>query len=140
MGSSYCTGGRHVARLLLTGVPGWLTQAFLESFERRPIPGISHVRALVQPGHEHAQLGVDAVPGDLRDDQSLLSALSGVDLVLHAAGVLHPRTTSEWYDVNTRGTQNLVDAAAGAGVRRFVFISSNAAAGRGARPDDLLTE
>ena len=67
--------------------------------------------------------------GDIRDPAVAADAMQGIDLVLHAAGILHPRRIADLYAINRDGTAHLARAAVAAGVRRFVFISTNAAAG-----------
>jgi nucleoside-diphosphate-sugar epimerase len=134
--------------VLLTGVPGWLTDALLQSLRTTPGPGLTAVRCFVQPGvriaigaaEGAAGIPVECAIGDLRDPASLTAALQGVDTVLHAAGVLHVRRTRDWYEINTYGTARLVEAAVAARVERFVFVSSNAAAGRSDRRERPLTE
>jgi nucleoside-diphosphate-sugar epimerase len=124
--------------LLVTGAPGWLTDAFLRSIARDPLPGFSRVRCLVhashpfEPGERIGRWGMDAeiVRCRLEDEPLLAEATRGVDAIVHSAAVLHPRTIEEYYSVNALGTRNLARAAAGAGVRRFVYVSTNAAAGR----------
>ena len=72
--------------------------------------------------------GAEVVTGDLLDPASLARACAGVDGVLAAAhgllgsGRYSPRT------VDGEGNHNLVDAARGAGVTNFVFISLHGAA------------
>ncbi len=52
-------------------------------------------------------------------------ALPGSDAVFHLAGVAHTRGTESLYQaVNVEATERLAQAAARAGVRRFVFVSS----------------
>jgi nucleoside-diphosphate-sugar epimerase len=56
-------------------------------------------------------------------------ALQGVDLVVHAAALTHVfrQTLSDrqrFDEINARGTGRLAQAAAAAGVRRFVYLSS----------------
>ena len=131
--------------LTVTGVPGWLTHAFLASLRAAPLRGTGSATALVH----HAVVVDDALraaypnvtawhaldlaaPGDLRP------LLDGAETVVHAAGVIHVRTPREWDDVNTRGTIALAVAAKAAGVKRFVFLSSNAAGGASGA-DDVLT-
>jgi nucleoside-diphosphate-sugar epimerase len=68
------------------------------------------------------------VIGDIADGD-LTAALEGVTAVVHAAArthVLHDSAdNAELYiHTNTRGTERLAQAAAQAGVRRFVFVSS----------------
>jgi nucleoside-diphosphate-sugar epimerase len=75
-----------------------------------------------------------------KDQSGVTQMLAGVDVLLHAAGVIHVRRTAEWYRVNTEGTAALARAARDAGVHRFVFISSNAAGGACETETQVLTE
>jgi nucleoside-diphosphate-sugar epimerase len=59
------------------------------------------------------------------------SVLPDVDCVIHLAGLAHEKNTSNnlnfpcsYREINTEGTLNLARQAAGAGVKRFIFISS----------------
>jgi nucleoside-diphosphate-sugar epimerase len=60
--------------------------------------------------------------------------------VVHAAGIIHVRRTEDWYRINAGGTRALLEAAAAAGVKRFVFISTNAVGGRSESRDHLMCE
>ncbi|MDO5735130.1 MAG: NAD(P)-dependent oxidoreductase [Propionibacteriaceae bacterium] len=67
---------------------------------------------------------------DLSDFDDVLALMEGVDTVLHLAGSASP--TSTWEDVleaNIIGFRNVLEASRQAGVRRFVFASSNHAMG-----------
>ena len=65
------------------------------------------------------------------DSEALTAAMRGCEVVYHAAGVnaLCFRDTGPLFEVNVRGSRNVVDAAAAAGVRRVVYTSSAAALG-----------
>jgi nucleoside-diphosphate-sugar epimerase len=91
---------------------------------------------------EHAVLNLDLKPpdatstaefvsADVRDDSALLEAFQGADAVVHAAGIPGPTfgTESETQEINVGGTRNVGLAAAGAGVPRVVFISSESVLG-----------
>ena len=71
---------------------------------------------------------VDFVEGDYANEAILASALRGADTVFHLASVTTPSTGTDdpIHDVqaNLVSTLRLFDAAARAGVRRVVFISS----------------
>jgi len=132
-------------KLLVTGVPGWLADAFLHSVARDPLPGLEEVRSLVMPGAqapriESSRPRFTAIEGSLEDQASLAAATAGCDAVLHAAGLLHVRRTADWYRVNTEGTAHLLQAATAAGVKRVVLISTNAAGGRAPNTRHLMTE
>lgn len=67
------------------------------------------------------------VAGDLLDPASLAVACEGIETVFHCAGYAHAFASSDpdaHWRINFEGTGNLLAAAGGAGVRRFVFLSS----------------
>lgn len=131
------------AHVFLTGYPGWLAEGLLAYWKKAPL---KHLTLLVEPKF-HAHPGqFDALPfpvtvvsADLCDSSSYAAALQGVDQVIHAAGVIHPPLfhVHEYKRVNVQGTRALGEIAARAQVRRFVFISSNAAGGRASGTDQL---
>jgi nucleoside-diphosphate-sugar epimerase len=86
---------------------------------------------------------VTLVAGDVTDPGSLDAFLErGRDAVLfHCAGLIHPAWSSrDFARVNAAGTRNVVDAAARAGVRRFVHVSSNSPLGCNPAPDHVFDE
>jgi nucleoside-diphosphate-sugar epimerase len=67
---------------------------------------------------------VTTVQADLRDPATLAPALSGVDVVVHFAGVLFaPRPERFLPETNTRWFDNLVTAALDARVARLILVS-----------------
>jgi len=74
------------------------------------------------------RLGVPLVLADLDDPASLAAAMDGCDTVFHLAGH-YPRLSLEG-DValatGTRQMRHVLDAAAAAGVRRLLYVSSTA--------------
>ena len=67
---------------------------------------------------------------DLEDYDEVRALMDGVEVVLHLAGEASPEAT--WDDVltpNIIGFRNVLEAARDAGVKRFVFASSNHAMG-----------
>ena len=123
---------------LITGYPGWLTTRLLTTLQQPPTDPWQATlapyrwRALTLPGFSPGDLppNVESIhPGDIRDPAAATAALRDVDLVLHAAGILHPRRIRDLYAINRDGTAHLARAAVRAGVSRFAFVSTNAAAG-----------
>ena len=94
----------------VTGPDGWLGSRLVESL-RGAYPG-AEVRGMT---------------GDLRNPADCERFVAGAKnaVLFHTAGVIHPRRVREFYEVNVQGTQNLLDAARHAGVRRIVAVSSN---------------
>lgn len=72
----------------------------------------------------------DRIVGDIGPDTDWRGALEGLSCVVHCAAHVHRMQPGQGDDlaayrrVNTQGTLRLAQAAAQAGVRRFVFISS----------------
>lgn len=120
-------------RVLVTGGTGFLG--------RRITP------QLLQRGHDVTVLarsqgryggwlpsGASFAAADVCDPDSLVGALRGIDAVCHAAGIPRgassdPYREAAMREVNAVGTRNVCRAAAWAGVRRVVIVSSIAVYG-----------
>lgn len=78
-----------------------------------------------------AELGAEPVRGDVLDLDALAAAMRGCEVVYHAAGAnaFCLRDPSPLFEVNVGGSENVVRAAAQAGVRRVVYTSSAATLG-----------
>ncbi|HWO73793.1 MAG TPA: SDR family NAD(P)-dependent oxidoreductase [Dehalococcoidia bacterium] len=116
--------------VLVTGATGFLGSHVAE----RLVQQGAQVRVLTRGRSRLTYLdGLEAerVEGDLRDHESLARAVQGVDIVVHAAGLTMGAALSEaeFHEVNALATGRLAKAAREAGVRRFVYVSSQAAQG-----------
>jgi nucleoside-diphosphate-sugar epimerase len=116
------------AKVLVTGGTGFIGRPLV----RRLAKIADEVRVLALPqdtGAEELRQFSDRVrviEGDVRSFARVQAACDGIDIVFHCAGVVTdwaPRRLFE--DVNVAGTKNVLDAAANAGVRRLVYISTN---------------
>ncbi len=75
-------------------------------------------------------LDVEYVYGELSDPASLELAVKEVDWVFHLAGVTKARDEAGYIKANTTGTRNLLNACRDhASIKKFVFVSSQAAGG-----------
>lgn len=108
--------------LALTGATGFVGSRFLDD----ALAAGHDVRALARRP-QPARDGVDWVAGDLDDAGALATMCEGADAVVHIAGLIKATTREAFEAANAGGTMNLVEAARGAGVRRFVLLSSLAA-------------
>lgn len=127
-------------KVLITGVPGWLGNRFLEvlvnGFNGGGPLNDWQIRCLCIDGSDTNSLepflqhkNFEIVLGDLTKKVSLKEPLRGVDIVFHLAGIIHPKKIKDLYSLNTVGTLNLISEALSAGVKRFIYISSNSVGG-----------
>jgi len=115
-------------KVLVTGASG-----FLGSHIAEQLAGQRHgLRLLLRKTSSRRFLSgfaYEEASGDITDSHTLPSAVEGVDVVVHAAGLVKARSEAEFQAVNAGGTANLVRAAESASVKRFVYVSSLAAHG-----------
>jgi nucleoside-diphosphate-sugar epimerase len=116
-----------LARVLsLTGATGFLGQHIAEACRDRGW----HVRAIVRPGSPRSlPPGIERRESPLAAS-SLARAVSGSDVIIHAAGLTRARSENAFNVVNVLGTRAVVEAANACGVR-LVHLSSQAAIGPG---------
>jgi uncharacterized protein YbjT (DUF2867 family) len=92
----------------------------------------SDVRALVRRGAGHAgagplaDAGAEVFDGDLTDPASIMRACAGIDTVVCTATAMPNAAGDALKRVDHDGVLNLIAAAEGAGVRRFVYTSYSA--------------
>jgi len=133
VGSSVLAG----SSILVTGATGSFGRAFL----RYALNHLDPQRIVVFSRDELKQYEVRQMfgddprlrcfIGDVRDRTRLVRAMHGVDHVVHAAALKQVDTAeynpSEYVATNVDGSQNVVDAAIEAGVRRVVALSTDKA-------------
>jgi uncharacterized protein YbjT (DUF2867 family) len=99
---------------------------------RRLLAEGRNVRVLVRPASNYQPLveaGAQPVFGDLKDPASLKAACQGVDTVITTANSAMRGGDDNPMTVEHQGNINLIDAAAEAGIKQFIFVSaSNASA------------
>lgn len=122
-------------KVLVTGGAGHLGANLLRRLQS---DGGCELRALARPGDNNEGItsaGVEMVPGDLRDLDSLRDACKGIDRIYHAAAQISTVAgkEDELFANNVLGTKNLLQAAREAGCGRVVVTGSFSAVGR--RPD-----
>ena len=112
--------------ILVTGANGFVGQALCAALERRG----QRVRRALRVARPPAGAADSVTVGDLDAATAWDAALRGVDTVIHLAARTHDiHETGEdalaaYRKTNVEGTRRLAEAASGAGVRRFVFMSS----------------
>ncbi|NVM64451.1 dihydroflavonol-4-reductase [Mucilaginibacter sp. SG538B] len=114
---------------LVTGANGHLGNNLVRLLIEKGIPVRASVRN-IKNQESFAGLNCEVVQADITDKQSLANALQDVD-VFYAVGASFKlwanNPKKEIYDVNLSGAKNMIEAAAEAGVKRIVYVSSIAA-------------
>ena len=114
---------------LVTGANGHLGNNLVRLLINKGIPVRASVRNLKNK-EPFVGLDCEVVQSDISDKQSLIKALQGVE-TFYAVGAVFKlwakKPKKEIYDTNILGTQNMVEAAVEAGVKRIVYVSSIAA-------------
>jgi nucleoside-diphosphate-sugar epimerase len=125
-------------KALVTGATGFVGSHLVE----RLLGAGMEVACLMRPTSPPRRTALDGLDVERRiaaldDPDALARAVRGVDYVFHAAGLTRARTLAEYQAVNADGTGRLLEAllAEGAALRRFVYVSSLAAAGPARSPE-----
>jgi uronate dehydrogenase len=115
-------------RILLLGADGGIGSAIREGLRGRyGLIRLADIAPMTSAGE-----GEEIVHADLLDIPSLVAAMTGIDTVVHMAGVPVEPDENAWSQVlpaNIVGVHNLFEAARLAGVKRVLFASSHHAAG-----------
>ena len=118
-------------RVLVTGGAGFIGSELVRQLAQRGFR-VSVVDNLINGRRENLDevLGdqVELIVADVRDASSMTTLLRRSDLVFHLAclGVRHSiHSPVENHEVNASATLGLLTAARGAGVKRFVYVSSS---------------
>jgi dihydroflavonol-4-reductase len=126
---------------LVTGANGFIGSHLVEALLARG----HRVRGLIRKASDLkwlAGLDMELVRGSLDDAGSLELAARGCDFIYHLAGAVKANDPSEFCRHNTGGAVNIARAAMAAapGLKRFVFSSSQAAAGPAIDLDNPVCE
>lgn len=111
-------------KILVTGGSGLVGRFVVEELSKEHETDILDRNSPpIQPARFHCV--------DILDLQALTGAIRGYDAVVHLAGIPHPLNDppEAVFRVNAMGTFNVLEAAAAAGVGKFVFMSSESTLG-----------
>jgi nucleoside-diphosphate-sugar epimerase len=119
-----------VKKIFITGATGFIGSHLAEYLSRRG----DDVTCLIRKTSNLQwleSLNLHYCTGEVTDKKSLENILGGMDYVYHLASLTKAIQPYDYYHVNTQGTWNILEACASdnPGIKRFVLMSSLAAAG-----------
>ncbi len=117
-------------KVLITGSNGFIGSHLVERLLKQKYRVICLVRK-TSDLRWNKDLPVEFVYGDFTDSSSFFLFISDVGYIYHLGGILRAHKESEFFRVNYEGTKNLLEACRqhNSVLKRFVYISSQAAAG-----------
>jgi len=110
-------------KIFVTGATGFLGSYLVSELKRRKL----YLKCLVREDSDInllKKLKVKLVYGDIRNKNDLKTVLKGVNIVIHLAGIITSSSQNLYYDVNVRGTKNLIEACKENKVKRFIHVST----------------
>ena len=141
--------------LVITGADGWLGQSLLQVLLQpggsqgapaHPLPPV-RVRGLTLTEDGAARLrerhpAGQWMAGDLREPGTAARLLEGARqaVLVHTAGVIHPRRVADFHAINVGGSVALWREAARQGLSRMVAVSSNSPCGANPTPEAVFDE
>jgi nucleoside-diphosphate-sugar epimerase len=117
--------------ILVTGGTGFIGNHLVKKL----VENGNEVRCLVRKNSKTdflKRLGVELVVGDIRKKDSLKGVAKDVDIIYNLAAIVdhrHKTAYEDHYNVNVTGTKNLVEECIENNIKKFVYLSSNAAIG-----------
>jgi len=111
-------------KILITGASGLVGSHVAEKFIKEGIP----VTCLVRKTSDLKwikQNNLEVVYGDLADKASLINALNGFDFVIHTAAKARDwGKYRDFYEINVKGTINLLEACLANKIKNVIFTGS----------------
>lgn len=113
-------------RVFVTGATGFVGWEILRELRREGHEALILARNSLTKRARHAAAEYGAVvrEGDVTEAETLRGVLDGAEAVIHLVGIISESRKSTFERAHTLATRNLVEAARGSGIRRFVHMSA----------------
>jgi nucleoside-diphosphate-sugar epimerase len=142
-------------KVYITGSNGWLGRQLTKSFfvdDQDIIIFEKHsdlrVECLILENEEDTFFSsispeINIVRGDVTNKSSCKNFLkygTNEDILIHTAGLIHPKNTKDFARVNVQGTLNVVNEAIEKKIQKIIVISSNSPCGNNKTNQDVFDE
>lgn len=103
---------------------------------------VKHIFSYYSDNHLDLYEKIEWIEADLKDIPALKIAFKGVDYVYHCAAFVsfEPNKYYQLRNVNIEGTANIVNLSVSNNIKKLCYVSSIAAIGQEANPDQFITE
>ena len=103
---------------------------------------VRHVFSYYSKDHKTLFNKIQWIDADLNDIPALQTAFEGVTHVYHCAAFVsfEPNKYHQLRKINIEGTSNIVNLSISNGIEKICYVSSIAAIGKPANPEELITE
>ncbi len=117
-------------KALITGATGFIGSHLVEKLLLKGFEVTCLTRKASNPGWLQG-LDLKLVEGDCSDNDFLCRCLNGYDYVFHLSGLTKASSMADFYLVNTKGAENIINAVVkkNPNIKRFVYLSSLSAFG-----------
>lgn len=117
---------KNSSTVLVAGATGYLGSEICRQLisEKKNVKGLVRTTSDLNKVAHLKELGVETIEGDLKNKGSLENALRGVSAIISTvSSTLSRQEGDSIQTVDDEGQNNLIDAAIGAGVSQFIYVS-----------------
>lgn len=117
-------------KALITGATGFIGSHLVEKLLKKGYEITCLTRKVTSTGWLEG-LDIKFIEGNCSNKNSLDNYVNGYDYIFHLSGLKKTNSRDDFYSVNTRGTENIINAIVkkNPNIKRFVYLSSLAAFG-----------
>ncbi len=117
-------------KVLITGATGFIGSHLVEKLITKGYDIACITRKASSPGWLEG-LDIKVIQGDCTDKNLLNNHVKGYNHILHLSGLTKTNSKDEFYTVNTKCTENIIDAVVkkNPNIKKFIYLSSLSAFG-----------
>ena len=111
-------------KIIITGATGFIGRNMAEEFYSKGYEIVATGRS-EQIGRKLEQIGISFVPADITEKEEISKVFCSADYVIHCAGKAGDwGSYKDFYEINVKGTKNIINACDAHGINQLIFMSS----------------